>query len=79
MKPVTSSTIPNFIFFKISFISNGFLVFGMVHRTNSAPIFLGRTILCGDLGGFKLTDGASHRIVGDVDIPIHSCFDALVS
>ena len=72
-------TIPNFIFSKISFISNGFLVFGMSCRTNSAPIFLDRTILCGDPGGFKLADGACHRIVGDVDISIHSCFDALVS
>ena len=50
----------------------------MAYRTNSAPIFLDRTILRGDPGGFKLVDGACHRIVGDVDIPIHGRYYALV-
>ena len=72
-------TIPNFIFNQISFICNGFWVLGNALRTNSAPIFQTAPFLRCGLVALKLTDCACHRIIGDVDISIHSSFDAFVA
>ena len=79
MKSGHRISIPNFIFSQISFICNGFLVYGMSFRTNSAPIFCVTPFLRNGFALLKLTDGIGQRIIGDVDITVHGCFDTRMS